>query len=117
VYNLWRQDGHLISPWSDKSSLPCHLVFVQQMDKVQYRALDMPGNVWEWVNDWPDWEYYARSPYRNLSGPETGTQRELRGGSFHYGLGYMRAATRHSAPPGHRADALGFRCAMPEAQR
>jgi hypothetical protein len=37
VYNLWRQDGHLISPWSDKSSLPCHLVFVQQMDKVQYK--------------------------------------------------------------------------------
>jgi hypothetical protein len=29
VYNLWWQDGHLIPPCSDESSLPCHLVFVQ----------------------------------------------------------------------------------------
>jgi formylglycine-generating enzyme required for sulfatase activity len=75
-----------------------------------YGAMDMSGNVWEWVNDWSDWEYYARSPYRNPSGPEAGSQRELRGGSFHYGIRSMRAATRHSAPPTHRADALGFRC-------
>jgi len=75
-----------------------------------YGLLDMAGNAWEWMNDWRDWGYYDRSPYKNPAGPATGEMRIVRGGSFHYGLTYMRAATRHSAPPDHRADTLGFRC-------
>jgi formylglycine-generating enzyme required for sulfatase activity len=77
-----------------------------------YGALDMAGNAWEWVSDWLDWSYYEHSPYESPTGPMSGDMRAVRGGSWHYGLKYMRAATRHCAPPDHRADALGFRCVV-----
>ena len=79
-----------------------------------YGALDMVGNVWEWTNDWLDWDYYQQSPYENPTGPEAGEFRVVRSGSWHYGYEYMRTFTRHAAPQDHRADPLGFRCVVIE---
>lgn len=42
---------------------------------------DMTGNVAEWVLDWHDKNYYAKSPGANPQGPESGTKKLLRGGS------------------------------------
>ncbi|MEO1610601.1 MAG: SUMF1/EgtB/PvdO family nonheme iron enzyme [Pseudomonadota bacterium] len=42
----------------------------------------MPGNVWEWVNDWYDPSYYDKGPQIDPQGPSTGQLRVIRGGSW-----------------------------------
>jgi formylglycine-generating enzyme required for sulfatase activity len=76
-----------------------------------YGALDMSGNVWEWVNDWYDGEYYDVSPDANPPGPDTGSSKVLRGGSWYLDWDYVRAAHRCYGFPTNRYDGLGFRCA------
>ena len=72
---------------------------------------DMLGNVWEWVNDWWDQSYYQNSPSEDPSGPTSGQQRVLRGGSWVGGPRDIRASLRNRRNPGNRDFDLGFRCA------
>jgi formylglycine-generating enzyme required for sulfatase activity len=72
--------------------------------------MDMAGNVWEWVNDWYDSNYYSVSPGTNPPGPASGSFRALRGGVFFYGWGYERTAERYYGIPVYRYG-IGFRCA------
>ena len=76
-----------------------------------YGALDMAGNVAEWVADWYDPDYYPVSPASNPTGPESGEFRVLRGGSWFNMARAMRAAFRLSNYPELQSDTLGFRCA------
>jgi formylglycine-generating enzyme required for sulfatase activity len=77
-----------------------------------YGALDMSGNVAEWVNDWYQSDYYGASPGSNPQGPPGGSQRVLRGGSWGWGSLSNRAADRFSNNPVNHYSNFGFRCAV-----
>ena len=64
-----------------------------------YGVMDMAGNVWEWVNDWWQSDYYSVSPSSNPPGPATGSFRVLRGGSWSYLVYLLRVAGRIGSDP------------------
>jgi formylglycine-generating enzyme required for sulfatase activity len=80
-----------------------------------YGALDMAGNVWEWVNDWMLSDYYNTYPVdgwpNNPPGPDTGTWKVLRGGSWSDNGHAVRVAWRSDSIPGFSGFTFGFRCA------
>ena len=76
-----------------------------------YGALDMAGNVWQWLNDWYDYAYYAQSPQSNPPGPASGNSRAMRGGAWYSPELEVRSAYRDGGDPVNANYNLGFRCA------
>ena len=128
-------DGRLY-PWGNDPPSPARANFGKDRDKWNnhealvpvgqmkegkspYGVYDLAGNVWEWVNDWYDPDYYAASPSRNPQGPISGKFKVIRGGSWDLAPERLRSAQRDlNVPtttdydsPAYRNFNSGFRCA------
>jgi formylglycine-generating enzyme required for sulfatase activity len=79
--------------------------------KSPYGIYDMAGNVWAWVSDWYDPDYYQSSPSQNPTGPPWGESKVIRGGSWGSGPEALRSADREIHSPSFRGLGTGFRCA------
>jgi len=75
---------------------------------------DMLGNVWEWCLDW-----YQDSPtgYDVATGPSSGSERVVRGGSWNELPLCCRCARRRNITPTMRNSAFGFRMCCPAAAK
>ena len=77
-----------------------------------YGALDMSGNVWEFVSDWYGEAYYSQSPASNPTGPTSGDGGYvvLRGGASLTSEEYLRTYYRLDDGPDNMYPHFGFRC-------
>ena len=73
---------------------------------------DMHGNVWEWCSDWYGSAYYENWVSDDPVGPENGTCRVLRGGSWFSDARNCRSAGRSGSAPDYRDSNFGFRVAL-----
>lgn len=95
-------------PWSDGF---VHTSPVKQNRPNKVGLHDTLGNALEWCSDWfADYPESAVDP----TGPETGTQRCLRGGAFVYGPKHCRSAFRGRNSPEFRNFYIGFRVVRDE---
>lgn len=76
-----------------------------------YGLYDMSGNAAEWCSDWYDPAYYAQSPGDDPRGPETGSAKVIRGGSWAGDYSSVRVASRSFSSPDKLNSGVGFRCA------
>jgi len=120
-------DGRLF-PWGneypdpqlanvDKFSRDSEPVDSHPQGSSPYGALNMSGNVWEWVADWYDAEYYTKNQdWNNPTGPGQPSGEPLRsgrGGSFIWSVAMASAAVRdwYQPEPQEMGYGVGFRCA------
>ncbi|WP_372365101.1 formylglycine-generating enzyme family protein [Candidatus Uabimicrobium sp. HlEnr_7] len=82
----------------ETKSLPCN----------NWGLYEMHGNVYEWCSDWYRREYDISITVDSV-GPNVGSYRVVRGGSWYYSSGGVRSAYRYWFKPGYCNHRTGFR--------
>jgi formylglycine-generating enzyme required for sulfatase activity len=80
---------------------------VGQLQPNAWGLYDIHGNVWEWVQDW--YGSYASGTVTDPVGPQVGSIRVYRGGSWYYNARHCRSVNRNGVAPDYRGGGLGFR--------
>ncbi|RMG22335.1 MAG: formylglycine-generating enzyme family protein [Armatimonadetes bacterium] len=106
--------------WPDKNLLEDGYFYVAPVGAFppnEWGLYGMIGNVWEWTADWYASEVPAEA--QDPKGPETGTLRVAKGGSWFCSANYCGAYTpgfRGKSPPDRAFNNVGFRCAKDAEQ-
>ena len=126
-----RGDDRRIFPWGNQAANCVRAVMADENDHgcgrrttwpagakgndlSPFGVLDMGGNLREWVADWYGSDFYRTGPAFNPVGPDVGSRRVTRGGSWGSpGPKYLRTSARHAQRPDRRSQHVGFRCAGP----
>ncbi|MEP6748939.1 MAG: bifunctional serine/threonine-protein kinase/formylglycine-generating enzyme family protein, partial [Bacteroidota bacterium] len=109
IYSGSNQIGE-VAWWGKNSGNQLHAVGTKGANELG--IYDMSGNVMEWCNDWYSENYYKVSATNNPSGPATGEDRVVRGGSWFLGEKDKRrfySFSRGGFKPNVRGSQLGFR--------
>lgn len=100
--------------FADPKTKPAGTVLTTEVGAFKPNAFglyDMHGNVWEFVSDYYQSSYYAKSPAENPTGPEKGGQRSMRGACWGFDEVRGRSASRGRLDPTNRGYRDGFRVA------
>ncbi len=117
-------DGR-VYPWGNDHPTPVHAVYnrlktvsaigTREIGKSPYGVYDLAGNLYEWVMDWYEADYYANFAYEtgvNPRGPNSGTTKVQRGGSYANSSYRIRSSYRAKGDPLEQHQRVGFRCAQ-----
>jgi formylglycine-generating enzyme required for sulfatase activity len=119
----WEKAARDLYPWGthspdatlancNKDNMKTRPVGSYPLGASPYGVLDLAGNVWEWMADWYDPGFYQKSPRENPQGPETGSERVVRGGCWANGPDLVRSANRSQENAESKLNILGFRLAL-----
>lgn len=95
--------------WDNSGKMPHR---VGQKEPNGLGLYDMSGNVWEWVQDWYDDDYYNEGEKSNPMGPSSGIGKVMRGGSWYVIIKNVRTFHRNWSYPHKRYSSIGFRLAL-----